>query len=271
MTKLSDLKIDEVSLVRKGANQHAKVAIAKSIEPGGDDVQIFDSDENPIDVNTLTIGDIVFDANGRAYQYTDEVEEDDEGVNPDLADQEPELAGAGAFGKREVGKSDSSARRSFEEEFSKALTDEQRNQAVSKALEYIGSLEEIAKSAQQVAEAEREARRDAEFLEVAKTYSLPVSAVDLGRAMKNAVDRLDQADVDVIQKCLEYASETKVFEEVGKRGVADNSDVIAQLEASLGNSVSKDGLTREELFVKSIENDPGVYEQYLAEQSSQRA
>jgi hypothetical protein len=77
MPKLSDLNIDEVSLVRKGANQHARVAIAKSA--GGEvDEEYFDQEGNAVDVEELEHGDIVFDSDGEAYQYDEPGDDDDE-------------------------------------------------------------------------------------------------------------------------------------------------------------------------------------------------
>ena len=75
--KLSDLVIDEVSLVRKGANQHAKVTIAKSYDGGqeGQDM-LFDEDGNPVDIDQLEEGQVVYDEEGSGFVLEVEGEDD---------------------------------------------------------------------------------------------------------------------------------------------------------------------------------------------------
>src|SRR5690606_17226407 len=76
-TKIHDLAIDEVSLVDKGANQHAVVTIAKSA--GGEkekEMEIFDEQGNQLDVASLDVGDTVYDADGKEYVL--DYEDDDE-------------------------------------------------------------------------------------------------------------------------------------------------------------------------------------------------
>lgn len=80
--KLSRLKIDEISLVDRPANQHGLVAIAKREEhdmPG-----LFLGDGTQIDEDELEHGDVVYDDAGEEYVY---VEGDtDDGVDPNTAD-----------------------------------------------------------------------------------------------------------------------------------------------------------------------------------------
>jgi len=67
---ISNMEIDEISLVDIPANQHAAVVIAKRAteEEAVENVQVFDETGNAIDVNDLDFGDVVFDENGQAFE-----------------------------------------------------------------------------------------------------------------------------------------------------------------------------------------------------------
>lgn len=62
LKRLSDLEIDEVSLVDRPANQHGLVTITKRDE--GSRMAVYDAQGNEIDEATLQSGDVVFDADG---------------------------------------------------------------------------------------------------------------------------------------------------------------------------------------------------------------
>lgn len=66
-TRLHDMTIDEVSLVDRAANQHANIAFSKADNQEDDmpeQVDLFDEDGFPVDVDDLEINDVVFDAEG---------------------------------------------------------------------------------------------------------------------------------------------------------------------------------------------------------------
>lgn len=308
--QLSDLRIDEVSLVYKGANQHAKVTIAKSADEGDqeDQVEIFDQEGNPIDVETLEDGDIVFNAEGVALQYDENADEEE--LEVEAAD-ERELesvgkgwgastgkalgtaAGAvsragqrtakfakknrvatGVLGATAIGGGVAAGRLSKSAEtpsnfasdirvkLSKAMTDEARDEVMSEAFGYVEHLETIAKAATATADAEREIRLNAEYLEIAKSYSLPVSDEDLARVMKNCAESLSEEDCQVISKCFATASEA-IYDEVGQVGGGANSNVLAEVEAYANQYVSK-GFDSLDATNAVFEQNPDLYDQYLA-------
>jgi len=77
--EIQDLVIDEISLVDKGANQHATVTIAKSADGEKENyMDVYDELGNPLDPDALDIGDVVFDADGDAYEIQAD-NDDDEG------------------------------------------------------------------------------------------------------------------------------------------------------------------------------------------------
>lgn len=267
--RLSDMIFDEVSLVYKGANQHSRVAIAKSAD-GVEQEEAMgytDQDGNPVDVDNLQEGDVVFDEEGQGFVFTE-----GDGSDYEVADAEPEpvLAGVGkSFGrKQEVAKKDNP---SFEDDvryqLSKALTDEDRDAVITKAAGYITHLEQLVSKAQSDVEQEREIRREAEYMEIAKSYGgLPVSQEELASALMDCAENLDDASIVTLQKCLAAASDAISFDELGSTGGGYNSDVMAVIEQHANSGVAKsDGSTQEAEIAKAFEADPNLYLQYLQE------
>ena len=78
-SKLVDMELDEISLVRKGANQHSVITIAKSLQGEEEEMEdeLFFEDGTPVNVDDLAEGDIVFDSEGGAYEITADDEGDD--------------------------------------------------------------------------------------------------------------------------------------------------------------------------------------------------
>jgi hypothetical protein len=267
--ELRDLEIDEISLVDKGANQHARTVIAKRHDEEDKMDEYFDAEGNPVDVASLELGDVVYNENGEAF----ELEADDETE----VEQERELA---TVGKRaddvnpfQVSKSETSSVSSLREAFSKALTDEDRDGVISKALDLIGEQEKIAKAAAATAEAERQMRLDREYTEVAKSYDVGIAPEVLGPVLKRAAESLSREDCEVLSKALQAGSEAtgQLFEEIGKRGGGANSDVFNTVEAYLDETVSKGETgSRAEQVSKVFEENPNAYDEYLAEQRQGR-
>lgn len=78
--RLFDMEIDEISLVDRGANQHAAIVISKAdgFEEDGMPAEIdvlYDSDGDLVDYE-LEHGDVVYDEQGNQYVYV--IEDDDE-------------------------------------------------------------------------------------------------------------------------------------------------------------------------------------------------
>ena len=69
---LTNMEIDEISLVDKGANQHAMITIAKRApeEEEMPEIDLYNEDGELLDQESLENGDIVYDEAGAAYEYT---------------------------------------------------------------------------------------------------------------------------------------------------------------------------------------------------------
>jgi hypothetical protein len=150
------------------------------------------------------------------------------------------------------------------EELSKALNDDDRDYAISKALEAVDAYADQAAEAEEIAKAERELRLDREYTEIAKSYNLPVHPEVLGPVMKRLAEYMSDEDCEVIAKCFEAASEA-LFEETGYMGGGDNVDIYQQVEAAAMQHVGKAGVSHEQVVADLFDMNPGAYDEYLAE------
>lgn len=268
--EIRDLVIDEISLVDKGANQHATVTIAKSADGDKENyMDIYDELGNPLDPDALEIGDVVYDAAGDAY----EIQADDDTPNEVEHQEERELAVAKSspFTRRESTREPVAKgfAQGLREELSKALTDRDRDEVINKAFGQIEALTEATEIAKRAAENERDIRLTAEYVEIAKSYDLPgLDAQQLGGVLKRAAESLSFEDCEVIGKALQFASEAGdvLYSEIGSVGGGDNSDVLSMVNAHVDGYVGKSaGFSREELTAEVFAQNPDAYDQYLAE------
>lgn len=173
--------------------------------------------------------------------------------------------GAGAvsaFGNRDKSGIQKSFSEEVLEELSKAMTDDARDEVLSKAL---GQVEELLLSQSEyveIAKSERELRLTNEYIAKAADYNLPVDPAELGPVLYRMVESMDHEDCAVIAKCLDAAS-SALFEEVGYIGGGDNADPLERVNALAAESVSKsDDLHG--AFLDVMDNNPGAYDDYLA-------
>lgn len=266
--QIDDLVIDEISLVDKGANQHAAVTIAKSADGEKENkMEIFDQQGNPLDEAALEDGDVVFDSEGNAFLFEIEDEGAAEGADQEEKEEQPVGKSAGyTFPKREPVKKSKSFADDIREELSKALTDKDRDDIISKALGAVDTLAEEVSKAREAADHERTIRLEREYTEIAKSYNLPVEDDKLGGVLMRCAEALSREDCEVISKCLEAAGEA-LFEEYGNVGGGDNSDIFEQVNAHVDAVVSKaQGRGREELTTDLFMENPDLYDEYLREQ-----
>ena len=302
VSKLMDLDIDEVSLVDRGANQHSLVAFSKSLDEASTledsmsvDVAVYSETGEEVDVDTLEHGDTVFDAEGNTYVVVDEDDdtEDDEvgksavsavaglpggrqalagaskmrrkarGMSPAAKYGAAALAGAGA------GAAGAAAlKKSFQDEiledFSKAITDRDREQIVIKMADEVAKAHQVAEEALAWAEAEHEARLEEAYIAKAAEYNLPIAPEKLGPILKAAATVLTEEQLDDLDRLLGSVSDT-FYNEIGYVGGGSNSSVIDQVNALAGDMVTKSGGSREQVFTDMLANDPSLYDAYISE------
>lgn len=90
--RLSNLEIDEVSLVDRPANQHGTIAISKADSQEDNMPEIYDAEGNEVFEDELQVGDYVYDDQGNEFQVVegDELGDDDLGQEEYEEEFEPE-------------------------------------------------------------------------------------------------------------------------------------------------------------------------------------
>lgn len=176
------------------------------------------------------------------------------------------VGAAGGAGAMSLKKSDEGIRKSFSEEvmeeLSKAMSDEDRDQVISKALGAVEELLEAQAEAVEIAKAERELRLTNEYIAKAAEYNLPVDPAELGPVLYRMVEKMDHDDCAVIAKCLDAAS-TALFDEVGYVGGGDNIDPLERVNALVGEQVAKSE-DAHDAFLNVMDSNPAAYDEYLA-------
>lgn len=248
---VSDMEIDEISLVDRPANQHALVTIAKRRAPEEesmpDDV-FYDSDGGVVDPEKLEFGDHVFDSDGVEYI-----------LEPD---EEEELETAGVS-KAFEGPTDELSK-SILDELAKAVTESDRNEVIAKALSQYSDLSKKLEEAERLAKSERTLRLEREYISKAAEYNVPVAPEELGPVLMRMAENMSYDDCSVIHKALTAAGEM-LFEEAGYEGQADNDDPMAMIEAQIEQSLSKaDGqVSKADAINLYFEQNPNAYDAYV--------
>ena len=267
VSKLSNIEIDEVSLVDRPANQHATVEIAKRVTEEENVPDIYSENGELLDESKLEHGDVVFDGEGNALMYVvdEEVEETSEPETSELAD-----AGVakGLFGKTES----KSLGEQVREDLSKALTEMDRDEVISKALDEISKADERARNAEEIAKAERTLRLTKDYVSKAATYNLPIEAEDLGPVLMRMADTMSYEDCTVIAKALDAASEAYdyISSEIGTEGGGDNNEVISQVNSMIDATVSKGeaGVSKAAAMENFFDTTPAAYDEYISSRNS---
>lgn len=252
---LSNMEIDEISLVDKGANQHALVTITKRApeeDAMPEEFELYTANGELLAQDaTLSDGDIVYDKDGNAYEYSlGEAEVEAEA-------KELETVGKSAFFQPPAPVADSGFAKSIMEELSKAFGDDERDAVITKALGHIAELERRQEEIAKAAKAERDLRLTSEYISKAAEYNLPVNPAELGPVLFRMAETMSYEDCSVIAKCLETAG-TALFQEVGYIGGGANDDVMDVVTKSI------EGERTPEAVTKAFDNSPQAYDEYLA-------
>lgn len=253
--RVSNMEIDEISLVDKGANEHAMITIAKRAPEEETMPELYDEDGKLLEENALVDGQIVYDEEGNAYQFNldgeDEVEEE----------RVPELVGKSAFLEKKSTPVTKSFKDELLEELSKAHSDNDRDEVLSKAFGRIEEIEKKYEQASEIAKSERNLRLTREYISKAAEYNLPVDPAELGPVLFRMAETMNYEDCAVIAKCLDGASEM-IFAEKGFIGGGDNNDIMSQVEAQaveIGKSAAPEHINA------VFDAHPDAYDQYLAD------
>lgn len=252
---LSNIEVDEISLVDRPANQHAKVAIAKRAPE--ETVEYFDEKGEAVDLDSLEIGDVIYDSERNPF-----VIEEDEAENQ-YDEAELELAGVGKSLAEQV-----------REDLSKALSDVERDEVISKAMGAISKAEQRANEAEAIAKSERDLRLTREYVSKAESYNVPgVTSQELGPVLMRAAEAMSHDDCVVLNKA--FTAMGSAFTELGATGAATNGDAFGVIEelltpaddSELSKALKARGSDAHEAIEKAFDADPSAYDRYLAERA----
>lgn len=340
--RLSQLEIDEVSLVDRPANQHGLVTITKRDEGTG--MAFYDQQGQPVDEEQLQSGDVVFDEQGEPIQLfsdedlqalleTGELTEEDlveeqelvgvgksggaaavhggastlfqagrktanraldsaklgfshgRGRNPGRSGGNERAQRAGAhFGRNaeryavgaaagttgaaygRIKKSEASLGEQVLSDLSKALTDGDRDQVISKAMERVSKAEQDARDAIAKAEQLQDAAEFAQYCEVAKSFELPVENDELGELLQAVSKSLSDSQIDLFERILHTASAAVAAElqELGSSGTSPLMGYVGEVAQEVVGK-SDGGLTEAQATVALFQANPDAYLEYLSE------
>ena len=248
---LSNIEIDEISLVDRPAVAGARIAIAKRAPQEDTMDELYNEQGELVNAEQLELGDTVYDVEGNAFEVT---EDDDSDDMQDMAD-ERELA--------PVGKSLSDQVR---EDLSKAFSEVERDDVISKAMDEISKADKRAQAAEMIAKSERDLRLTREYISKAADYGVAgVTPEELGPVLMRAAEALPYEDCVVLHKAFNSAGEA--FAELGfTGGAAADNDPFAVVDRLIGADVSKaaDGITRDAAIAKAFADNPHAYDEYRA-------
>lgn len=261
--KVTDMVIDEISLVDRPANQHAHIVLAKRDNQEDDVADYFDADGKKVDVDSLKLGDIVFDENDQMFEYTDAAEE-----TAPAEERELEVAKS-AFGA--TTEPTTSSLDALREQLSKALNDGDRDEVLSKALGEIAKFEQRTSAAELIAKSERDLRLNREYIAKAAEYKVPVDPNELGPVLKSMWEAevehkvLPSGSCAVIHKALATAGQI-LFEELGYEGQTSDAEGEDQVEAYVKERIGKtaDGPSRDQLATDFYRENPRAYDEVRA-------
>jgi hypothetical protein len=271
VNSVHDMEIDEVSLVDIPANPHSLVMIQKNFQEVGmadnaTDDRLFDQEGNELDDEyELTPGEVIFNADGEAFQF------DPEAVEEGAQEEEYAEVGKSVFFQGQSAQPSEfskSLAAELRETLSKSATDASTRAVLSKALEAVQASDERALEAVAIAKSERAIRLTGQFVEVAKGYNVPADPNELGAVLMRMNDSMSQDDCSVIHKALSAAGDI-IFEEIGITGnaTADGSDPMEQAEQYAASQVSKSGsevISKAKAVEEFYMTNPDAYEDYLA-------
>ena len=202
-------------------------------------------------------------------------EQQGQGQGQGMGQQAPgkEDSNVNPFGKRDDELNDDEV--SFLQDLAKNLESDEQREAVSKAMEEVRKANMRAEEAERIAKAERDFRLNEEYVSKARSFvGLPVSPAEFGPVLKRLQENMHEDDVQMIEKALSAANETIAsggfFSEFGKRGTGA-SEPISKIDQKAQELVSKsENMSMEAARALVVEQDPSLYDEYLAEHESQR-
>lgn len=259
---VKDMAFDEVSLVDRAACPPAAIVIAKSADPEVGMNEFLDEDGNPLDLSQFEEGTVLVDDEGNQYEVVLD-DDTDEGAEDNA--EELVAVGKSAFGADPI-------IAGIRDELSKAVSESDRDQVLSKAFTSLAKRAERAEAevarATEIAKSERDLRLRREYIAKAAEYNVPVDPEVLGPVLMRATEALSFDDCAVIHKALSAAGEL-LFTEAGIDTRAATDDPMAEIDAFLEGEVAKSGggVSKAAATTAFFDSNPEAYDAYRADRN----
>jgi DNA repair exonuclease SbcCD ATPase subunit len=272
--KLTDMIIDEISLVDDGANQHADVVIVKRNAPAEGDTG---SEGNSGDFETASADDKEFQMDmENLAKALEDAEAKLETLEKRTTDAEAALADATSVIKAkdaEIEELQKGYKAKAEKSADGDADDEDEDKQVMKSLpesirKRIEDFEKRAAEAETTLAKMREEKDTAEAIAKAKSLNFG-KAEEVGPLlMRVAKGRTTQADADTLERLFKAAGEqgkvTHLFRSVGSDTAVDGDpEVLMKAKADEIQKANK-GMTFEQAYVQAVETNPSLYNAYIA-------
>lgn len=150
-------------------------------------------------------------------------------------------------------------------ELSKALTDGDRDQVISKAMDRVAQAEEAAQVAISKAAALEAEQEFGQYVELAKSYELPVDAEELGGILMTVSKALAPEQLDTLERLLLTAASAIDFEERGSAGYSPLMSYVGEHADQIVTKSAGD-VTPEQATVALFTANDEAYLDYLSEQ-----
>lgn len=155
-------------------------------------------------------------------------------------------------------------------ELSKALTDNERDDVIAKAMDYVDEVSQRSDRLEELVLNMADQRDFEDYTELAKSYELPIDPEGIGGLMQRASQNMDPSDVQTLDRLFSGMGEIAKnggFDQIGYDGYAE-SDVLSQVYAVAGQEIAKGetGLTQEQAVTALFSANPEAYEEYESEQ-----
>lgn len=151
-------------------------------------------------------------------------------------------------------------------ELSKAYTDGDRDQVISKVAQLVEKADQRAVRAETIAKALEERAEVAQYVELAKSYELPVDDNELGVILHSIAKNagLNDDQLELVDQVFKAASEAVYTEEIGFTGRGDSA-TMEIINGAAHEVVGKADVTVEQAAVALLTQNPDAYIDYLQE------
>lgn len=252
-TRLTKLRVNEVSVVDTPANKQAEILIAKRHDGAAD---------HPTNSN-------MEDADMTLEELSKKLEEAEAAVAALTKRAEAAEANATALTKR-AEDAEAAVKKAAED----AAAGDQGDDAILKSLDpkvrdYVESVKKQADAANAAIAKAADERLTAEYIaKAAKFDGLPGVTPDaFGPVLKRVLGSADEGDRDAVLSALAKASDAakkSLTTALGESGRFEKSDAEAELEAKAHEVAKRDGVPFAKAYAKAMHENPELYTRFLA-------